>query len=551
MKTFLNAFLTKHGYNPQDWLSTSDFVQIVKNVCKPDREIALKMVFEAFSDANSKFYLRGLGTHTTWLISKLHSNGLFDRILGIVDKATAAPFLHPSLNLNVFPLQAITLMPGQKILIAHEQWENEMVRELSQFNLSKTELLTIYTSEAYTERLVEKILAFDDRQCEIPVALRQKIANRRVLVVNGYTCEILISYKCQEILETIYGWQIIRINVYELNDAPNRDNDAILQCNGRYDKLLSYVALLKPDVIIAEDHFNNCQLAVILLTLFFPKTPIISTYYDLIHIHIENDAKRRLQYISEKLAIESSNGIIHRTFPTAIEYLHNKYHINCKRAIDFQPYASKTLFPEIVIKHKHRQFNLVSAHSIVPTAGANSVGTLESDVIGLYEIVLSQGINVDIFFKGADAKMMNRDYNDYIALQERYHNLKIHQGVSQQELSIILRRYDFALILHTDDELPHVRRISASKFETSGRYYFYLAMGLPIITTGFVVNNAALVKDNGVGIVICSNALGNLKNDLKSVNYRLLQQNVIQFREKLALENQVNRLGRFINGIME
>lgn len=546
MSEDLYILLQKCGYNAKKHPPVSDFVQILKKVFKPDREIALNIILEILKNTTSRYYLRATGTQAKWIVSQLQRNGLLNKILGVIYQSAIVPFYNKSLKLKVFPLTT-TLMPGEKIVIVDEALEHDMVIEFVRRDVPMKLLLKVYTSQEYVEHLVRKLLKFNRMVCVLPAMLKKHKDQARVVLVNGQTCEITVNCKCLEMLRQDFEWEIIRVNLHNLNEASASGYNAALQCDGKYDKLLKYVALLQPDLLIIEDHFDNYQFAVLLLTIFFSEIPIISIYYDLIHIHLENNKDRYLQYVSEKSAIENSIGIVHRTVPAAIEYLKYHYHINCKNAIDFQPYTSKTLFPQIVIKNKSYPFNLVSAHSIVPTDRAKSVGTLDSDVILLYETVLRQGINVDIYFKGASDETIRTYYSDYLVLQKEYKNLKIHQGIPMQDLIKKLPvYYDFALVLHIDYDLLPVARDATRRFEISGRYYFYVSMGLPIISTTFLTRSAAFVDENDVGLVIHSKELHNLKRNLRKVNYCQLQHNVVKLREELALENQVARLGNFI-----
>ena len=546
----ISSLIEKFQHFDHLTLKWVEFVEILASACEPNKSIVSRIVTEAIQNSSSKFYLYGAGSHTQWILSHLRNVGELEKIVGVVDKSAITPYYNNVLEIVVNPLKPFRLKPGEKIIIAHQKWESDMIDDCMQIGIPRDRIHTVYTSEEYMELIAAKIFSFQSLLCDIPIEIRTKKTSKRVVVVNGFNANLLISYACQNLLSQELGWEFVRVNLHALKDAQAQEKVHVLECNGQHDRLLKYVSLLSPDVILAEDHLDNCQITTILLRIAFHKIPIISTYYDLIHIHREYDKNRKLEFASEKFAIENSEGILHRTSVEAIQYLNDQYDIYSKNHICFQPYASKTTFPEIIIKNKTYPFKLVSAHTIYDTASSKKHKTFESDVVGLYENVLKQGIEVDIFIKGAVGETLKANYSDYLALEQDFPNFKVYNGLAQHEIIEILPvKYDFALNLFVDYENHPAGRQALGMFEFSGRYFFYIAMGLPIITTTFLQQSAAFVRDNGLGIVIHSNQLDQLKKILKQTNHQSLLKNIAQFRDSIALESQIASLGSYFRNI--
>ena len=526
--------------------SPMEFLKLMMKISKPyDQELVFKVVLDIFNNSEFQFFLHGAGTHTSWLLQKLDKSK-FNRIEGVIDKSTKEQYFSKKINKIIYPFSSfnskLKLNPNYKIIVAHPKSEFEMISDLLELGVDINNIYPIYSGEKYLLKILEK-------EMQTVISPIKKKTNQRVIVINAYDGivrkELLVN------LEDYLKWDLIEINLQKPENAILNEKCNVFPSTNDHIKMIHLVKVLNPDLIIVRDHFDNYQISSILLSVFHADCPLISTYYDLINIHLENDGTRNLDNNCEKFAIENSTGIIHRGNKESIEYLKDNFKINFPYEFEFQPYISKKNYPEIKKRKLKKIVKLVSAHSIFHKELANRLFP-GNDVAGLYEIILQQGFEVDIYFKGLEQISMNQLYSDYLNLQEKYSNLKILSGVSQKELfNILPNKYDFALNLLVDSQENIMGRPAGAKYEIGGRFYFYLSMGLPIITTSYIDREVKLIKENQAGITTYAHELSRLTDLIEKVDYNELLQNVLIAREKFALENQLEPAVNFIKEIVK
>ena len=522
----------------------SDYQKFLSMINRPYiKEIVFKLILNIINRNNSPFLIHGAGTHTEWVLRELDKVNINSYIKGIIDKNCQESFYDKKLNKYVYPLNYIKKNSNINIIIAHKYFEEEMFNDLLNEGAAIKHLFRVFTSLDYLELIYENLsknlnsdIIFDSKKKKtVFIKVHQGIFNNDIL-----------KYLAKEL-----DWQLVEINLQSNDKVILNDEFQVYQCGKNPIKMVKIIEELNPDLVIVEAHFDSLYYPVILINLIFPKLPIITSLYDIIIMHRENDKNRYLEYITEKYAIEKSRAIIHRTTEDLILYLKDKYNTKSKNDFVFQPFISKKIFVKIKRKHLSFPIKLVSAHNILNTDLARKSGGIESDVIGLYKTLLKQGFEIDIYFKGITKKQLEMDYSDYLELKKDYDNLNIFPGISQEEvLKILPNKYDFALTLYNNFESAPFGRNSLINYEIGGRIYFYLSIGLPVITTTFFKRQEAIINENKIGIAIHSSKLQYLNKFIDNVEYPKMQQNVLNLRNKLSLEYKRGELNKFIKGVL-
>lgn len=329
----------------------------------------------------------------------------------------------------------------------------------------------------------------------------------------------------------------------------NKDNNFLsTSCNYGFNKVFGYgenklkkiINSIDVDLFHTHAEPNNIPKAVIENS----NKPVIFDAQDFsgISFGIENLDKKTTE--DEKYCFEHADGICHKASPFEIEYYRQHgYKINCPE-IQWMDYCDEDLFADINTKKLSEgdgEIHLVHT------------GTVSKDseyrykyLIPLGKRLAKQKIHLHIYPANA---LEYRISNEYTELDEKERYFHFHKPLVYNKLNKEIAKYDWhSHILENfigPMFTPEKQRVSMGN-----KLFTALEAGLPMIVSPHLECVRELTEKYEIGFAVRDEDLNNLGEIIESYNYNEFQKNVFKAREILSLKNQVNRLDKFYEEIM-
>jgi glycosyltransferase involved in cell wall biosynthesis len=122
----------------------------------------------------------------------------------------------------------------------------------------------------------------------------------------------------------------------------------------------------------------------------------------------------------------------------------------------------------------------------------------------------------------------------------------IHEPVPFEQLQKEISKYDYGF-----DTIFFTDLVKKGAFAGTNKFSSYLEAGLPIMLNKERGLFAEMVKKNKIGIVTEDYNFKDLTNKIKKANYEELVKNVLKFREKYSMGNNINKLIKFLEELSQ
>jgi len=300
---------------------------------------------------------------------------------------------------------------------------------------------------------------------------------------------------------------------------------------------------LFPEIVIAEapPHY----LSAFFIWWFKYKCPRIYFPYDMISSRYKTPekylAKRELW--GEKYAFKNCNAILYKSADYEFKLLPEDIQASIKNKpkFGFPSYTQSELFTISDIRdklsYKDKEIHLVNAGTF--TEGS----PLYRSMYEYFYNILKQGFHLHLYSPdGAISETHKRNITK--DEQELAGRLHIHPFSPVDKFSEELSKYDYGInMIYFSD----IAKEGAKEIAATNKLASYLEAGLPILVNKQLKYFADLVQKNKIGLVIEDWNLSDLKSKIKKENYAQLVRNVIKFRDKYSMENNINKFIKFIN----
>ncbi|MDQ3111268.1 MAG: hypothetical protein M3R17_15370 [Bacteroidota bacterium] len=283
-----------------------------------------------------------------------------------------------------------------------------------------------------------------------------------------------------------------------------------------------------------KSHFGNIAREMLPQVQFIhDMQDVLATYYG------TNPETRWLkqELPHEKSCLENADGVISHSMEVNEGF--RRYKISKKPPSLFFPlYCDGDSFLNIE-KKTGEEIHLVYAGGVAGShRDAKHYGNTQFGQ--LIKKLTSQGLHFHIYPSPTNVRA---DYEEYEILSKENPLFHFHAPVPQEKLSAELSRYHFGL-------LPFFKELSEQsaaklKFATTLKLFNYLEAGLPVIVSKDLGFQSWIIERYGAGMGIELRDIESLGNLLRQRDYSIIQQKVIQAREKLSLAKNIHRLDDF------
>ncbi|WP_020484846.1 hypothetical protein [Methylomonas sp. MK1] len=252
---------------------------------------------------------------------------------------------------------------------------------------------------------------------------------------------------------------------------------------------------------------------------------------------------QRVQLACEQYLVIHADGIIYQGSSRIVDLFGGLSQRN--RWLQFLCYP----LPEFCVADRSKRSipkhaRLVFAGGVPPLNSKHPAALFgDAQLVDTVKTIVSQGLELDVF--NNPLKMAEEDYlNVYAAhleLAEQYPNYRFLKGELPGRIAQIISNYDFGLIVYDySDELL----VGPEHFKTliPAKLFTYLEAGLPVLVSCRAEATAEFVERYGCGVAISSTELRDLPNFLRNLDWDSLRAGVVEARECLSMDKQVQRL---------
>jgi len=295
---------------------------------------------------------------------------------------------------------------------------------------------------------------------------------------------------------------------------------------------------VEPDLI----HCHNApdSLTVSSLRLFKDVIPIIHDIHDLLSLRktpYDDGLERERMSLDlirseEKTAMEGSDGLI-AVSEAILEIAARNYSLDQKESLVFPNYVVTDMIPSTL------EEKLSCSDGMIHLVYEGHLDSRRSgghyDLFQIFKDIAEQDIHVHIY-----PSTENELYED---LGENYNLIHYHRHLPPQKLMMEITQYDFGWSgFNVQKNRTHADTVLANKtFE-------YIAAGLPVVTFPHR-SQKRFIERYGVGIVVDS--LDDLAAKLTPTETRDVKGQVLRNRYSFTVENQINKISKFYQKILD
>ncbi len=280
-----------------------------------------------------------------------------------------------------------------------------------------------------------------------------------------------------------------------------------------------------------------------------PSTTIAKKDISLAGSILGNIEEIKLDFFSEKIACERSDGLIFGYAAEAGKILKSRYSVNSPM-LEFHSYTCD----EFMIKERSKcsdqdgNIHLVYGGIVAPDyLPEKYFGDIQFH--SLIEKLTKQGIYFDIY---VSARRIKRGYDDYILMAEKNPLFRFNKGLLLDQATKEFGKYDFAAMIYPFNKEPYYKGLNMEehyRMRIADKFFTYLEAGLPIIISEEVEYGANLVEEYEMGIVVSQKDLDNLSEIINSYDREKLRANVKRARQELSMKRQIGRLINFYDKV--
>lgn len=326
-------------------------------------------------------------------------------------------------------------------------------------------------------------------------------------------------------------------------------------------KLFRQISKLRPYVIISR---AGPSWPSALTRILFSKIPLIYFPYDIRSASCRTNVVRKKRGIpkfeikAEKFCFEHADGIIHKGHPDELNFLKGEllgYNLKLPlNQLSFHPYVSEEFIVPLnkdKLSEKDKEIHVVhldSSGASGPWGGAyvyDYVRKLIKHKIHVHNYSKSNALSQKELFKSFEESRFYEAYKD-VLISKYFHR---HKSLNPKEIILEASKYDYGIA--PIPENVNTENNPDWKFTIGNKLATYIEAGVPLILESDATFTSDLVKKYRIGFLHNKETLENLDKEIKKLNYKQLEKNMIKAREDFSMENNFPRLERFIENVVK
>jgi len=392
--------------------------------------------------------------------------------------------------------------PYDIIVLSHFDFESSMQEKLHDLGVNDDNILPVYINNDYYALL--------SKQSPVPELDKQTRQGRQVIALVTMRGDRKIMND-GVIAELAYDSRLVMVNLDMGRDKTERQDlyEIYYDCQRSVYHLLNAIQALKPDVIYIHDQIESLYFLPRLILQCMPGATVVWEPYDLLKLMIEDYAilgidkaltANEIEFLrdNERFALENSAGVVYKEVGSLAESVYQQSRV--LPSLHFNQYLESHLIShhEIIFESPYK---LVYAGTIDPSR-AEDVFTGDNYLLGEFELLLSQGLSLDVFLT-CEKQVIPVQYQAYQELEELYPDFKIHARSPLDELIRKLSgKFHFGIqIGRCDKQMLEVnQRRYSSTF--SAKLWSYIFAGLPIIVNEELQGMAEFVSRYDIGLTV-------------------------------------------------
>ncbi|MFH1851423.1 MAG: hypothetical protein ABIA75_03685 [Candidatus Neomarinimicrobiota bacterium] len=352
------------------------------------------------------------------------------------------------------------------------------------------------------------------------------------------------------------GWEVVLLYKFE----PNYDLPGYFTTHHKYTDFnqslrlaKKYRAALYHVFTDANDHntaYNYCRYKPRRIVVDFIDTivGILSDEY------LEQEGWRQSLIPLEKYIIEHTDGFCCRDLQIQVTAREGRYQ-RPKKAILFPEYC----WDEELSQPVKKLSSIDGAPHVVLIGhfGIEKAGAIDTGYLDIIKALTAQGIHFHIYphqyyYDVYYGDKFDGIFEDYINLERENPFFNIHKPVRVEEITKEISQYDFGIHVvraHLFGEDLRDYQITARKVGGSSRLADYIEAGLPVISQSGQYFFQFLFRF-GIMIDLTTDNLHNIRSELLAMMNPETEARIAEIREYLSGDNQVGRLIKFYESML-
>lgn len=151
-----------------------------------------------------------------------------------------------------------------------------------------------------------------------------------------------------------------------------------------------------------------------------------------------------------------------------------------------------------------------------------------------------QGIYFHIY---PNPNMTRAVYDEYFKMSEELPYFTMHESLNPEQMSQEISKYHFGLIPFFNEDTK--RSTNKRYYSSSLKIFNYIESGLPLLISEDMGHQRWIMERYGMAIAMQKSDFFNLNNKLGNISYQEMKENLLKKREKITLENQIERVIEF------
>jgi hypothetical protein len=265
-----------------------------------------------------------------------------------------------------------------------------------------------------------------------------------------------------------------------------------------------------------------------------------------------------LDFEMEGFICRNADGLVHQFNPAVVELLRRR-HGAVPPAIEMQPWPSREFVSYSDERYSSADgiVRIVYAGAVCPPTDANPAWLFPGRTLPeVIEKLLVQGFSVDVLLDPSKRGSTYENLDDptwsiYRDLERRFELFTFRHGVPVERLASEIQKYDFGLVFLNFDLERQLVRPEKLKYQNANKLFAYLEAGLPVIGNAECETVAALIRENGIGIVETSDGITRIAEHIQRLDLDEMRRNVRSFNEKNNMESRGGEIIRLYENIFQ
>lgn len=323
--------------------------------------------------------------------------------------------------------------------------------------------------------------------------------------------------------------------------------DAVVQTDGNYFLAMVYALLARCDIFHIRGWMTHYMTAATLAAVSTRKTVV--EFLDIpeflcdreTYAHLYDGDMAHDDFESFPVIFDKADGLVLNHHEDGIEKLKNKYNATAN-TLQYHSYVCDEFCAREDVS-LGKPYSIVYAGTLIPSSYPHAyLGVCQ--LLPLIQKLTRQGLGFTVY--GNPFIKFREQYWDYLFESRRNQLLSIVDGGPPDEVTWRMAGHHFGLLMYIFDGVD------------VGRYHFmnlptkltlYLEAGLPLLVSDKLEYVAAVVRKNGIGLVVPQRDIDAISDIIADCDYRTMRQNVLNFRRRFNAEAMIGGLTDFYQRI--